>query len=123
MTAADYEDNIATDDRIDRLRDKISISESHQFTKDYLDPDKRSISNALAIELDDGTILEEVVIEYPIGHKRRREEGTPQLIKKFKINLARRFLVKQQRNILNASLDYNIFANTPVDEFVDLMLT
>lgn len=122
LTAADYEDNIASDDRIDSLRDKMSISETLQFTKDYLDPEKRSISNALTIELNDGTVLEEVVIEYPIGHKRRRKEGIPQLIEKFKINLARRFPVKQQQNILDASLDYYKFTHTPVDDFVDLLM-
>ena len=122
LTAADYEDNIANDYRIDILREKMNISEYPQFTKDYLDPDKRSISNGLAIELNDGNILEEVVIEYPIGHKRRRDEGFPQLIEKFKTNLARRFPIKQKRDILEASLDYHKFVTTPVDEFVDLMM-
>jgi 2-methylcitrate dehydratase len=122
LTAADYEDNIANDYRIDILREKMNISEFLQFTKDYLDPDKRSISNGLTIELNDGNILEEVVIEYPIGHKRRRDEGFPQLIEKFKTNLARKFPIKQKREILEASLDYHKFVTTPVDEFVDLMM-
>lgn len=122
LTAADYEDNIAADVRIDILRDKMSCVEDPQFTKDYLDPEKRSISNALTIELNDGTILNEVVVEYPIGHKRRREEGIPQLLDKFRINLARIFDEKQQQNILNTALDYDKLVNTPVDEFVDLMV-
>ncbi|MDQ3109138.1 MAG: bifunctional 2-methylcitrate dehydratase/aconitate hydratase [Bacteroidota bacterium] len=122
LTAADYEDNIASDNRIDVLRDKINCVEDVQFTKDYHDPEKRSIANALTIELNDGTIVEEVVVEYPIGHKRRRKEGIPELLKKFKINLARKFPERQQQIILDLSLDYHKLANTPVDEFVDLMV-
>ena len=122
LTAADYEDTIAADYRIDTLRDKMECVEDPQFTKDYLDPEKRSISNALTITLYDGTVLKEVIVEYPIGHKRRREEGIPELIKKFRINLARRFPEKQQQQILDVSLDYQKLLNTPVDEFVDLMV-
>ena len=122
LTAADYEDNIAADTRIDILRDKMNCAEDVQFTKDYHDPEKRSIANALTVELNDGTVLDEIVVEYPIGHKRRREEGIPELIKKFKTNLARRFPEKQQRNILNTALDYDTLANTAVNEFVDLMV-
>ncbi|MEP7279926.1 MAG: bifunctional 2-methylcitrate dehydratase/aconitate hydratase [Bacteroidota bacterium] len=122
LTAADYEDNIASDTRIDVLRDKITCVEDTQFTKDYYDPEKRSIANALTIELYDGTILNEIVVEYPIGHKRRREEGIPELLKKFNINLARKFPEKQQQAILRIALDYYTLINTPVDEFVDLMV-
>jgi 2-methylcitrate dehydratase len=122
LTAADYEDNIAADPRIDVLRDKMGCVEDPQFTKDYHDPEKRSIANALTVELNDGTVLDEVVVEYPIGHKRRREEGIPELIRKFKVNLARRFPEKQQRLILEASLDYEKLINMPVDEFVDGMI-
>jgi 2-methylcitrate dehydratase len=120
LTAADYEDNIALDPRINVLRDKMECVEDVQFTKDYHDPEKRSIANALTVTLNDGTVLDEVVVEYPIGHKRRREEGIPELMKKFKINLARKFPDKQQLTILNASLDYDTLAKTPVNEFVDL---
>lgn len=122
LTAADYEDNIALDQRIDSLRDKMNCVEDAQFTKDYHDPEKRSIANALLVELNDGTILEEIVVEYPIGHKRRREEGIPELIKKFKINLARKFPEKQQQTILENALDFERLINTPVDEFVDLLV-
>lgn len=122
LTAADYEDNVAADIRIDILRDKMACVEDLQFTRDYLDPEKRSISNALTVELNDGTILDEVVVEYPIGHKRRREEGIPKLLDKFKINLARIFAEKQQQSILNTALDYDKLVNTPVNEFVDLMV-
>ncbi|MES1220495.1 MAG: 2-methylcitrate dehydratase, partial [Bacteroidota bacterium] len=122
LTAADYEDNIASDIQIDVLRDKMECVEDIQFTKDYHDPEKRSIANALTVQLNDGTVLDEIVVEYPIGHKRRREEGIPELLKKFRINLARVFPEKQQQNILNASLDYEKLVNTPVNEFVDLMV-
>jgi 2-methylcitrate dehydratase len=122
LTAADYEDNIAADPRIDALREKIVCVEDPQFTKDYHDPDKRSIANALTVEFADGSKLEEVVVEYPIGHKRRREEGIPKLVGKFKVNLARKFPEKQQRVILGGTLDYERLVNTPVNEFVDSMI-
>ncbi len=122
LTAADYEDNVASDTRIDVLRDKMTCVEDPQFTKDYHDPEKRSIANALTVELNDGEVLNEIAVEYPIGHKRRREEGIPELLRKFKINLARKFPEKQQQNILSKALDYHRLANTPVDEFVDLMV-
>ncbi|TXI34821.1 MAG: bifunctional 2-methylcitrate dehydratase/aconitate hydratase [Niabella sp.] len=122
LTAADYEDSIASDSRIDLLRDKIVCVEDHQFTKDYHDPEKRSIANALTVELNDGTLLDEVVVEYPIGHKRRRDEGIPKLIEKFKINLARIFDQQQQEAILDVGLDYNKLSNITVNEFVDLMV-
>ncbi len=122
LTAADYEDNIASDPRIDRLRDKIVCVEDPQFTKDYHDPSKRSIANALTVTLDNGTVLDEVVVEYPIGHRLRREEGIPKLLEKFRINLARKFPEKQQQSILALSLDYRRLINTPVDEFVDGMV-
>lgn len=120
LTAADYEDAVAADPRIDALRDRISCVEDPQFTKDYHDPGKRSIANGLTVELNDGTMLPEVVVEYPIGHRRRREEGMPVLIEKFKTNLARRFPAKQQKAILDASLDQKKLESLPVHEYVDL---
>lgn len=122
LTAADYEDNVASDLRIDELRDKMECVEDKQFTKDYHDPEKRSIANGLTIEFNDGTVLDEVLVEYPIGHKRRREEGIPQLIEKFKINLTRIFPEKQQKQIIEKTLDYDKFTDLDVNEFVDLMV-
>jgi 2-methylcitrate dehydratase len=122
LTAADYEDNVASDPRIDILRDKIVCVEEIQFTTDYHDPEKRSIANALTLELNDGTVLDEVVVEYPIGHKRRREEGIPELIKKYKVNLARIFPEKQQRVILENSLKLDNLMNLDVNKYVDLMV-
>jgi 2-methylcitrate dehydratase len=120
LTAADYEDSIAKDPRIDTLREKIVCVEDKQFTKDYHDPEKRSIANALTIEFKDGKKLAEVVVEYPIGHKRRRKDGIPLLIEKFKINLARHFPAKQQEAILAVSLDQKKLEAMAVNEYVDL---
>ncbi|NIF72515.1 bifunctional 2-methylcitrate dehydratase/aconitate hydratase [Burkholderia sp. Ap-962] len=120
LTAADYEDEIARDPRIDALRAKIACVEDPQFTKAYHDPDKRAIANALTVEFDDGTVLDEVVVDYPIGHRRRRDEGIPLLVEKFRSNLARRFPAKQQQAILDVSLDPARLAAMPVNEYVDL---
>ncbi|MFM0551423.1 bifunctional 2-methylcitrate dehydratase/aconitate hydratase [Paraburkholderia sediminicola] len=120
LTAADYEDSIAQDARIDVLRAKMECVEDAQFTKNYHDPEKRSIANALTIEFNDGSTFDEVVVEYPIGHKRRREDGIPLLVEKFKTNLARRFPVKQQLAILDVSLDQARLEAMPVNEYVDL---
>ena len=99
LTARDYEDDIAVDPRIDALREKITCAEDPQYTKDYHDPDKRSIANAVTVTFKDGTSLDEVAIEYPVGHKRRRDEGLPLLVKKYRINLARIFDAEQQAHI------------------------
>ncbi len=120
LTAADYEDNVASDTRIDALRDRITCHEDPQFTVDYHDPEKRSIANALTLELEDGTVLPEVVVEYPIGHKRRRDEGIPKLIEKYKINLARVFAEKQQKTAIEHTLDYDTFVKLKVNELVDM---
>src|SRR5687768_15298764 len=122
LTAADYEDGVAGDPRIDLLREKIECVEDPQFTRDYHDPDKRSIANGLTVEFKDGRKLAETVVEYPIGHKRRRKEGMPVLVEKFRTNLARRFPAKQQQAILELCLDAQRLASTPVDEFVDLFV-
>ena len=122
LTAADYEDGIARDPRIDALRAKIVCVEDKRFTRAYHDPKKRSIANALTVEFKDGTKLKEVVCEYPIGHKRRRKEGMPVLVEKFKTNLARRFAPERQRAILELCLDADRLAQTPVKDFVDLMV-
>jgi 2-methylcitrate dehydratase len=120
LTASDYEDAVAKDPRIDVLRAKMECVEDPQFTKDYHDPEKRSIANALTIEFADGSTFDEVVVEYPIGHKRRREDGIPLLVEKFKTNLARRFPGKQQQAILTVSLDQAALEAMPVNEYVDL---
>nr|WP_217435642.1 bifunctional 2-methylcitrate dehydratase/aconitate hydratase [Cupriavidus gilardii] len=120
LTAEDYEDSVAVDPRIDALREKIVCVEDAGFTADYHDPDKRSIANGLTVELADGTVLPEVAVEYPIGHRRRREDGIPLLVEKFRTNLARRFPPKQQQAILDVSLDQAALEAMPVHEYVDL---
>lgn len=120
LTAADYEDGVAADPRIDALRAKIACVEDPQFTTDYHDPEKRSIANALTIRFKDGSALPEVVVDYPIGHRRRRKEGIPLLEAKFRTNLARRFPKKQQDAILAVSLDQKKLEALPVHEYVDL---
>jgi 2-methylcitrate dehydratase len=120
LTAADYEDDVASDPRVDALRARIFCAEDVNFTKDYFDPEKRSIANALTVELSDGHVLDEIVVEYPVGHKRRRAEGWPLLEEKFKRNLARRFHADQQRQILDASKERARLAAMPVTDYVDL---
>lgn len=122
LTAADYEDDVAADPRIDALRASIVCEEDPQFTRDYHDPDKRSIANGLTVTLNDGTVLDEVLVEYPIGHKRRRDEGIPLLVEKFRTNLARRFAARAQARILDVALDQQRLEAMPVHQFVDLMV-
>lgn len=121
LTAGDYEDNVAGDTRIDDLRNKMKCVEDPQFTKDYHDPEKRAISNALTVRFKDGGSLPEVVVEYPIGHLRRREEGIPRLMEKYKKNLARIFSESQKKQILNATLNYDNFIKTDINHIIDLM--
>ena len=120
LTAEDYEDAVAVDPRIDTLRAKIVCVEDPKFTADYHDPDKRSIANALTVELKDGTVLPEIVVEYPLGHRLRRGDGIPLLLEKFKQNLARRLSSENQKKILAASSDQAQLEATPVSEYVGL---
>ncbi|MCI2809966.1 bifunctional 2-methylcitrate dehydratase/aconitate hydratase [Eoetvoesiella caeni] len=120
LTAGDYEDHIAADPRIDALREKIICVEDPAFTVDYHNPEKRSIANALTVEFNDGSRLPEIVCEYPLGHKRRRQEGIPLLEAKFRTNLARQFPARQQQRILEVSLDQAGLEAMPVNEYVDL---
>ncbi|MBU6492724.1 MAG: bifunctional 2-methylcitrate dehydratase/aconitate hydratase [Burkholderiales bacterium] len=122
LTAEDYEDRIASDPRIDALRAKMTCVEDPQFTQDYHDPDKRSIANGLTVTFNDGSQLPEVVVAYPIGHRRRRDEGMPLLVEKFKTNLARRFPAKQQDAILALTLDAAKLQAMPVQQFVDMFV-
>ncbi|CAG0905067.1 unnamed protein product, partial [Darwinula stevensoni] len=122
LSSTDFEDSVASDPRIDRLRSKMRCIEDKLFTADYHDPKKRSIANALTVELDDGSVLKEVVVEFPLGHIRRRKEGMPKLLEKFKHHLSHRFSEKQQGLILKASLDQAKFEAMPVNEYVDLLV-
>ena len=120
LRAEDYEDEVAADPRIDALREKMVCVEDERFSRDYLNPEKRSIANGITVTFKDGSRLPEMVVEYPVGHRRRRAEGMPLLLEKFRINLARRFPGKQQQAILAVSLDAAILAAMPVHEYVDL---
>ena len=122
LTAADYEDVVAHDPRIDVLRDKMVCVEKEEYSRDYHDPEKRSIANAIQIFFKDGSHTQNVEVEYPIGHRRRRAEGIPHLEQKFRTNLARRFPVRQQQAILALALDQKRLEQTPVNEFVDLFV-
>jgi 2-methylcitrate dehydratase len=122
LTAADYEDDVAADPRVDQLRDKMTCVENKGWTRDYLDPDKRSIANAVQVSFKDGTHTADVAVEYPLGHRRRRKEGVPLLEAKFRTNLARRFAEKQRQAILALCLDQGRLEATPVNEFVDLFV-
>ncbi len=120
LVAADYEDENAVDPRIDRLRSKMACVENRQWTRDYLDPARRSIANAIQVFFTDGTKTDKVAVEYPVGHRRRRKEGVPLLEEKFRTNLARRFPPRQQQAILALCQDPDRLEATPVSEFVDL---
>lgn len=122
LTTEDYSDAAAADPRIDALRDKIECVEDPKFSVDYHEPEKRFISNALTITLNDGTVLDEVEIEYPVGHKRRREEGTPLLMNKFKTHIAPHFDAATQNKIISTVEDAENLYKLPVDKFTDLFV-
>jgi 2-methylcitrate dehydratase len=122
LTAADYEDGVATDPLVDRLRSRMVCVENKQWTRDYLNPAQRSIANAVQVFFNDGGKTEKIAVEYPLGHRRRRTEGVPQLEAKFRINLARRLPPKQQQAILALTRSQERLESTPVNEFVDLFV-
>ena len=122
LTAEDYEDHVAADPRIDQLRSKMEVVENKQFTKDYLDPQKRSIGNAVQIFFKGGQSTEKVSVEYPIGHRRRRQEGIPVLQAKFERNIATRLSAKNGAKLLALCADQTQLENTPVDEFMELLV-
>ena len=123
LTAEDYEDNVANDPRVDALRGLMEVIENKQYSIDYLDPEKRSIGNAVQVFFRDGTSTENVEVEFPIGHRRRRSEGIPILEEKFERNIKTRLLDKQTDAILNLFSDSSKLGNTMVSEFIDLWVT
>lgn len=120
LRAEDYEDSVAKDPRIDALRAKMSVEVDDRYTKEYLESDKRSIANAVQIFYKDGSKSQKVEVEYPIGHKRRRSEGIPLLIKKFESNLAGRLSPKKCELINKLFADQKTLENTAFNEFSDL---
>jgi 2-methylcitrate dehydratase len=120
LTAEDYEDDVARDPRIDALRAKMVVTENADFSRDYLDPDKRAIGNAVQVQFADGSRTERVAVDYPIGHRRRRAEGIPQLEAKFERSLATLFDARQSAAIVAACTDQARFEALPVTEFMSL---
>ena len=119
LVAEDYEDDVASDPRVDRLRALMEIQEDERFSREYHEPDKRSIANAIQVYYKDGSSSENVTVEYPIGHRRRREEGIPILEDKFKRNLMVRFPQGRANEIFEMCSDLNRLSETPVNEFMD----
>ena len=122
LVAEDYEDSVANDPLVDNLREKMEIEEDLSFSKDYLDPSKRSIANSLQIFFKDGTCTDIEEVHYPIGHKNRRAEGIPILIKKFEKNLMTQFSEDRVKGIMSLFEDNEKLFNLPVKEFVDLFV-
>ncbi len=119
LTADHYEDAIAKDPRVDALRAKMVVKEDKRYSREYLEPEKRSIANAVKVFFQDGSATPAIEVEYPLGHRRRRSEGIPLLVNKFKANLASRLPAHRVENILNACNDPARLETTPVNEFVD----
>jgi 2-methylcitrate dehydratase len=122
LTAEHYEDAVAADPRIDALRAKMKVTEDPRYSKEYHDPDKRSIANAVQVFFKDGTSTPKVEVEYPIGHRRRRAEGIPVLERKFLDALRTRFPKGQAQGIYDLCLDASRLGTTPVHEFMDLFV-
>ena len=122
LVAEDYEDSVANDPLVDNLREKMEIEEDLSFSKDYLDPSKRSIANSLQIFFKDGTFTDIEEVHYPIGHKNRRAEGIPILIRKFEKNLMTQFSEDRVKGIMSLFEDNEKLFNLPVKEFVDLFV-
>lgn len=121
LEATDYTDGgeAATSPLVESLRQKIKCVEDPQFTKDYHDPELRTISNALTVELNDGTVLEEVVVEAPLGHRLRREEAKPHILDKYKRHLSHHFSEAQVKELVELGVDGKKLETVPVDEYVD----
>ena len=113
---------MASDPLVDQLREKMVIEEDMRYTEEYLESDKRSIANAIQILFKDGTSTDKIEVEYPIGHRRRREQGIPLLVEKFERNLATQFSEERCQNILNLCMDQNNLETTSVLDFMDLFV-
>jgi 2-methylcitrate dehydratase len=122
LTANDYEDSVASDPRIDALRERMRVTEDPRYTRDYLDTEKRSIANAIQVFFRDGTSTDKVEVEYPIGHRRRRAEGIPVLEAKFLGALRTRFPKGQAQRIYDLCQDEPRLMATPIHRFMDLFI-
>ncbi len=120
LTSDHYEDEIARDPRIDALREKMEVIEDERYSRDYLDPEKRSIANAVQVHFRDGSSTEKVAVEYPIGHRRRREEAVPLLKEKFARNLKTRLPARRSEEVLPLFSEGERLEKTPVNEFMEM---
>jgi len=121
LQAEHYEDSVANDPRVDALRDKMEVSEEERFSREYLEPDKRAIGNSLQIFFSDGSSTDELVVDYPVGHRRRRDEGIPLLKAKFERYLRGRISVKKAEQVLALCADQAAFENTAVTDMMELL--
>jgi 2-methylcitrate dehydratase len=122
LTAADYEDSVASDPRIDMLRAKMEVSENEQYTKDYFDPDKRYIGNSIQVIFDDGSSTGKVAVDYPIGHRQRRDEGIPVLERKFKDSVSGKLKPGQWTALDRVCADRDKLCALAVDDFMALLV-
>jgi len=123
LTAADYEDAVAADPRIDALRERMQVRENPTFTREYADPDKRYIGNAVQVFFRDGSATPRVQVDYPIGHRKRRTEGTPLLVKKFETSVDAHFGAKQAERIKALFATPKSLDVLPVNELVAALVT
>ena len=121
LTADHYESDVAKNPRIDALREKMIVVEEPQYSRDYLDPEKRSIANAVQVFFRDGSATKKVLVEYPIGHRRRRAEGVPLLVKKFEANLASRLATDQCKKVMDLCLDLKRLQSIAANDFMDML--
>jgi 2-methylcitrate dehydratase len=122
LVAEDYEDDVAADQRVDNIRDLMVVEEDARYSREYHEPDKRSIANAIQVFFKDGSKTEKVVVEYPIGHRRRRKEGIPILEEKFRRNLLTRFPSRRTAQVFELAKDQKRLESMPVNEFMDLLV-
>ena len=120
LDAGDYEDDVAADPRIDALRDRMQVRENRQFTVDYHDPDKRAIGNSVQVFFRDGSKTDKEVVDFPIGHRRRRSEGIPLLLEKFNRAVTGHFSPDRKQAILAACADRRTLEAMPVNAFMGL---
>ena len=122
LTAGDYEDEVAMDPRVDQLRDKMTMQHDRRFTEDYIDPDKRSIANAVQVRFKDGSSTENITVEYPIGHRRRRQAAKPLLVDKFRANLSTQLDEVRVGGLVNLFSDQSTLGLMAVDELIDMLV-
>jgi 2-methylcitrate dehydratase len=123
LVASDYEDDVARDPRVDALREKMTVRENERFTRDYYDADRRYIGNAVQVFFKDGSSTERVEVEFPIGHRKRRAEGIPLLVRKFESSLKGKLTDSQFKALKSLCADQQKLEAAPVDDFVALLVS